>query len=299
VNQTKRAPGHPRYLQLLDEMRDLHIRKDQDYAGEGMPFDNFRGASEIGQKPSIGAFIRLQDKFKRIQNLLKRESQGVGPAVADESIDDTLKDLSAYALIVLVLREEERGAAALTGERPREIVQVAIPRTGIFPIDTPEKLAAVLRPAPAKAEVSIDSTIRGRFGMSADSVAAKLTEIDRLCAEVDDLNEQLEIVRANSSQIVEENEKLRGEARAADKYWDRIKELEEALESVGWATRDGNHDAVKPFPRPPRAPGAEPVPVAMTAPLFRGIAAPQTVRPYQPGDCDPGDCHRSVNLNEQ
>lgn len=104
----KREPGHPRYLSILAEMKALHLRKDSDYAGESKPFDNFRSALEIGVKPSTGALIRLQDKFKRIQNLLLQEGRGQGPAVKNESIEDTLMDLSAYALIVLVLREEER-----------------------------------------------------------------------------------------------------------------------------------------------------------------------------------------------
>lgn len=103
-----REPGHPKYLQILDQMRELHIKKDQDYAGDAKPFDNFRSSSEIGIKPSTGAFIRLQDKFKRIQNLLMRENRGVGAAVADESIEDTLLDLASYALIVLTLRGEEK-----------------------------------------------------------------------------------------------------------------------------------------------------------------------------------------------
>lgn len=103
-----RKPGHQGYLTILDRMRELHIKKDADYAGDARPFDNFRSADEIGVRPSIGAFIRLQDKFKRIQNLLKREGRGIGPSVADESIEDTLLDLSSYALIVLVLRQEEK-----------------------------------------------------------------------------------------------------------------------------------------------------------------------------------------------
>lgn len=105
---TKREPGSPAFLAILATMRELHIKKDQDYAGDAKAFDNFRSASEIGIRPSTGAFIRLQDKFKRIQNLLRRETKGIGAAVQDESIEDTLMDLASYALIVLVLRQEEK-----------------------------------------------------------------------------------------------------------------------------------------------------------------------------------------------
>lgn len=113
VMPEKCEPGHPRYLKILDQMRELHIKKDQDYEGDSKPFDNFRSAVEIGIKPSTGAFIRLQDKFKRIQNLLMRENRGVGAAVKDESIEDTLLDLASYSLIVLVLRGEESGLTRL------------------------------------------------------------------------------------------------------------------------------------------------------------------------------------------
>ncbi len=103
-----REPGHPGFLAILEKMRELHLKKDADYAGDSKPFDNFRSASEVGIKPSTGVFVRVQDKFKRVQNLLKRELRGIGTSVADESIEDTLLDLSAYALIVLVLRQEEK-----------------------------------------------------------------------------------------------------------------------------------------------------------------------------------------------
>lgn len=95
-----------RFYQLLDEARSLHERKNAGYAGVGNddPLANFREAENWGVTPFTGAMVRMGDKYKRIQNLLKdpRNDQ-VG-----ESIIDSLKDLAAYALIGIVLYEQER-----------------------------------------------------------------------------------------------------------------------------------------------------------------------------------------------
>lgn len=96
--------GSPRYLALLDEMRDLHIRKNAGYAGVGNsdPWINFRGAEGFGVDPLRGILVRMSDKYIRIQNLLRDpDNDKVG-----ESIRDTLMDLSAYALIAICVMEE-------------------------------------------------------------------------------------------------------------------------------------------------------------------------------------------------
>lgn len=101
-----RVPGHPGFLALLDKMRRLHLAKDRDYSGQNEPFSNFRNANRIGVKASVGAYIRFQDKVARLENLLAMEAVGEQPS--NESIEDNLMDVGAYALIILCLREEER-----------------------------------------------------------------------------------------------------------------------------------------------------------------------------------------------
>lgn len=93
-----------RFLNLLEELRVTHIAKSAGYAGEDNPdtFANFRECEGIDVPAYKGAFIRLQDKYKRSKNLIKNpKNNQVG-----ESLRDTLIDLSSYALIVLCLWEE-------------------------------------------------------------------------------------------------------------------------------------------------------------------------------------------------
>lgn len=98
------AGGDTRYLALLDEMKELHIRKNAGYSGESLDrWANFRMSEGFGVSAFLGCLVRMSDKFIRITNLVKNpKNEMVG-----ESIIDTLKDLAAYALIAICLYEEE------------------------------------------------------------------------------------------------------------------------------------------------------------------------------------------------
>jgi hypothetical protein len=94
-----------RYLQLLDDMAELHMRKNAGYSGEDNPdaWANFRMAEQFGVSAFQGCLVRMSDKYIRITNLVRRpESEQVG-----ENIKDTLMDLAAYALIAVCLLEEK------------------------------------------------------------------------------------------------------------------------------------------------------------------------------------------------
>lgn len=94
-----------RYIELLDQMKDLHVKKNAGYAGQNNPdpWANFRMAEAFGVTAFQGCLVRMSDKYIRITNLVKDNSnEQVG-----ENIKDTLMDLSAYALIALCLLEEQ------------------------------------------------------------------------------------------------------------------------------------------------------------------------------------------------
>ena len=96
--------GDPKYLALLDEMRELHIRKSAGYAGDSPDrWANFRVSEMFGVTAFMGVLVRMSDKFIRISNLVKNpNNEQVG-----ESIIDTLMDLASYSLIaVCILREK-------------------------------------------------------------------------------------------------------------------------------------------------------------------------------------------------
>ena len=99
--------GDPRFMELLSEMRALHIAKSAGYAGQDNPdtYANFRESERFGISAFSGVMVRMSDKWSRIINLVNNPSNDqVG-----EPIADTFKDISAYALIALCLYEEEHG----------------------------------------------------------------------------------------------------------------------------------------------------------------------------------------------
>ena len=98
--------GHPEYLKLLDEMKELHCRKAADYGRGADPFANVRAAADFGMPAWVGVMVRANDKMHRIKSFLQNGS------LKNESVEDSLKDLAAYALIALVLYREDQVAAA-------------------------------------------------------------------------------------------------------------------------------------------------------------------------------------------
>lgn len=103
--------GDPDFLAALDELRAMHLSKGSDYADRHDPLRNYvRSSADCGVEPWRGALLRLAEKYHRITNLLAKQAMP-----NHESIEDTLMDLAALALIVRSLRR--RGACPdATGE---------------------------------------------------------------------------------------------------------------------------------------------------------------------------------------
>lgn len=91
-----------RFHEILQELGDLHDRKQIDYGRAKDPFANVRGSETWGVKPWIGAMLRGNDKMERLKNFAKTGS------LANEGADDSFRDLAVYAIIALVLWEEEQ-----------------------------------------------------------------------------------------------------------------------------------------------------------------------------------------------
>jgi hypothetical protein len=97
--------ANKRFLELLDELKEVHTKKSAGYAGADNTdaFANFRLSSNFGVTPFHGCLIRLSDKYSRIGNIVsdpKNEMLG-------ETVKDNLLDLASYALIAYCLYEEE------------------------------------------------------------------------------------------------------------------------------------------------------------------------------------------------
>ena len=82
---------------VLDEMKELHAKKDKDY---GSAFH--KSFEEFGATAGV---VRLNDKMERVKSLVKN-----GKAeVKDESLLDSLKDAACYAVMLYVeLKNKEK-----------------------------------------------------------------------------------------------------------------------------------------------------------------------------------------------
>lgn len=103
-------PGDPRFFAILDEIRDIHIKKSFDY-GTGDDFlANVRASEGWGIPAWVGTMIRANDKIIRLQSLLSKGK------LENESARDSLIDLASYAIIALILMEEEESEKEESGE---------------------------------------------------------------------------------------------------------------------------------------------------------------------------------------
>jgi len=98
--------AHPRFEELLNELLDLHEAKGDDYANPEDILANLRECETLGFPGWVGVVVRICDKVSRIRTLTSKSLNGESRAVLDESIIDTLKDLSSYGLLAIILFEE-------------------------------------------------------------------------------------------------------------------------------------------------------------------------------------------------
>lgn len=96
--------GHPRFYELLELEAQLHARKNTDYAKEENPLSNFYLVGEsLGKRAAEIALMHIATKYFRVVNLWQE-----GKDALNESMEDTLSDMSIYAKIMRILLEEER-----------------------------------------------------------------------------------------------------------------------------------------------------------------------------------------------
>ena len=102
-------PASLRFLEAVEEVRQIHLSKSEDYGSQTDPLANIRnGARFVGIEPWRGCMVRLSDKVTRLETFNRTGK------LRHETVEDTLIDLAAYALLALTLYREdnERPAAA-------------------------------------------------------------------------------------------------------------------------------------------------------------------------------------------
>lgn len=98
-------PSSRAFLDLLDEMRRLHISKSADYGSQTDPLANIRqGAEFVNIEHWRGCMVRIADKVQRLRTYCQTGR------LVHEGVRDTLLDLSAYSLLAIVLFDEQNDA---------------------------------------------------------------------------------------------------------------------------------------------------------------------------------------------
>lgn len=98
-------PGSLAFLELLEELRRLHLSKSQDYGSESDPLANIRhGADLVNIEPWRGCMVRIGDKIQRLRTYCRTGH------LVHEGVRDSFLDLAAYSLLAIVLLDEERNA---------------------------------------------------------------------------------------------------------------------------------------------------------------------------------------------
>ena len=95
-------PGSREFLDVLDELRTLHLRKTMDYGIDEDALSNIRSSADVVNMPAwAGCILRISDKMHRLKAFFRR-----GRCEFD-GVEDTLKDIACYAAIALVLHREQ------------------------------------------------------------------------------------------------------------------------------------------------------------------------------------------------
>ena len=88
------------FEEILNEMRALHDKKQEDYGSSSDPFANVRASEQFGIPGWLGAVMRANDKMSRLKSFAEKV------VLANEPLEDSLIDLANYAVIALVLYRE-------------------------------------------------------------------------------------------------------------------------------------------------------------------------------------------------
>jgi hypothetical protein len=96
-------PGSREFLDVLDELKTLHLKKTLDYGIDEDALSNIRNSADVVNMPAwAGCVLRISDKMHRLKAYFRR-----GKCEFD-GVEDTLQDIACYAAIALVLYRERK-----------------------------------------------------------------------------------------------------------------------------------------------------------------------------------------------
>ena len=93
---------NPAFVELIEEIKRLRESKNSDYAKDEDPLSNLRKCEAFGIPAFKGVLVRLTDKWSRIEQLAG------GKTPKHESLRDSLIDSAVYALLAVILLDEQK-----------------------------------------------------------------------------------------------------------------------------------------------------------------------------------------------
>lgn len=98
---TKFNPGE--FRKIMEDLCELHESKNHDYAG-GNYLSDLIASNRAGIPAWKNALLRIQQKMSRLESFAKQGEF----KVTDEKVEDTLKDISVYCIICLILYKHKK-----------------------------------------------------------------------------------------------------------------------------------------------------------------------------------------------
>jgi len=105
----KKYHGHPKFYKIVEELKELHSKKNFDYAGGGDPLGNFhRCGSMMKALLSNGGY----EDLKVLLVYMSKQFDGVIDMIGKnrtaqvEGIKDKLTDIAVYSIIARIIYEE-------------------------------------------------------------------------------------------------------------------------------------------------------------------------------------------------
>jgi hypothetical protein len=117
-NAIEQRYGHPMFHTLIEEIRELHEKKNKQYATSDDPLGNFRRTGKIiakmlkpGLDPTLASCLAFMSK--QVDGVY--EIFGEAKTDTIDSLEDKLLDIAVYSIIAMILVRESR-AEKLTNE---------------------------------------------------------------------------------------------------------------------------------------------------------------------------------------
>lgn len=105
--------GHPLFYKILEELADMHDKKNKQYASETEPLSNFDRTArtvskllndKINNKKLAYAMTLMAKQIDAVYDMV-----GEGKKDTVEEIEDKFKDIAVYSIICMILSRDNNG----------------------------------------------------------------------------------------------------------------------------------------------------------------------------------------------